>query len=183
VIYGLDLNKTKSYFRSNLDRPSKIWRLRTFLLPRLGPAEQSHRGAMATGLRGPKLELRCTICDEVPSYAIYTTRGTRFAHLRWRKRTRESGRRRCGLDDSWWRWLAPPMVLQWQEQDEQTPHVPLLLLHASISLGDDELNSHSNKSLAARVWCCGQNSMSTGCYLWGFLVLLVEETESYTFYL
>jgi hypothetical protein len=29
---------------------------------------------MAVGLRGPKLELRCTICDKVSSYAIYTTR-------------------------------------------------------------------------------------------------------------
>jgi hypothetical protein len=91
----------KSYFSYNLDRPSKIWRLRTFLLPRLGPAEQSHRGAMAAGLRGPKLKLQCTIYDEISSYVIYTTRGTRFAHLRWRKQTRESGRRQRGMDDSW----------------------------------------------------------------------------------
>jgi hypothetical protein len=111
---------------------------------------------MAAGLRGPKLELWCTICDVVSSYAIYTTRGTRFAHLRWRKQTRESGRRRRGSDDSWQRWLAPPMVLWWQEQDELTPHVPLLLLRASISLGGNELNSHGKKSLATRVWCCGQ---------------------------
>jgi hypothetical protein len=56
--------------------------LRTFLLPHLGPAEQSHRGAMATDVRGPKLKLWCTTCDEVSSYVIYTTRGTHFAHLR-----------------------------------------------------------------------------------------------------
>jgi hypothetical protein len=146
----------KSYFCSNLDRPSKIWRLGTILLPRLGPAEQSHRGAMAAGLRGPKLELWCTICDEVSSYAIYTTWGTHFANLRWRKWTRESGRRRWGSDDSWRRWLAPSAVLRGQERDEQTPHVPLLLLHASISPGGNELNSHNKKSLAARVWCCRQ---------------------------
>jgi hypothetical protein len=82
AIYNLDLNKTKSYFYSNLDRPSKIRRLKTFLLPRLGPIEQSQRGAMAAGLRGSKLELQCTIYDEVSSYAIYTARGTHFAHLR-----------------------------------------------------------------------------------------------------
>jgi hypothetical protein len=29
-IYGLDLNKMKCYFRSNLDHPSKIWRLGSF---------------------------------------------------------------------------------------------------------------------------------------------------------
>jgi hypothetical protein len=40
-----------------------------------------------------------------------------------------------------------------------------LLLCASISLGSDELNSHGKKTLAGRVWCCGQNSMSTGRYL------------------
>jgi hypothetical protein len=165
AIYDLDLNKTKSYFCSNLDRPSKIRWLGTILLPQLSPAEQSHRGAMAAGLRGPKLKLRCTICDEVSSYAIYTTRGTRFAHLWWRKWTRESGRWRRGLDDSWQRWLAHLMVLQWQEKDKQTPHIPLLLLHASISPGGDELNSHGKKSFAARVWCCGQNSMSTSRYL------------------
>jgi hypothetical protein len=34
---------------------------------------------MATRLRGPKLELRCTICDEVSSYVIYTMRGIQFA--------------------------------------------------------------------------------------------------------
>jgi hypothetical protein len=82
VIYGLNLNKTKSYFCSNLDHPSKIRRLGMFLLPRLGPTEQSHRSAMAAGLRGSKLELWCTICDEVSYYMIYMTRGTRFAHLR-----------------------------------------------------------------------------------------------------
>jgi hypothetical protein len=118
VIYGLDLNKTKSYFCSNLDHPSKIRRLGTFLLPQLGPTEQSHRGAMSAGLRGPKLKLWCTICDEISSYAIYTTRGTHFAHLWWRKHTRESERRRRDLNDSWWRWLTPPMVLWWEEQDE-----------------------------------------------------------------
>jgi hypothetical protein len=107
-------------------------------------------------LRRPKLELWCTICDEVSSYVIYMTRGTRFAHLRWRKRTRESRRRRRDLDDSWWRWLAPPMVHWWQEQDEHTPHIPLSRLCASNSSGGDELNSHDKKSLVARVWCCGQ---------------------------
>jgi hypothetical protein len=44
-------------------------------------------------------------------------------------------------------------LLRWQEQDEQTPHVPLLLLRASISPGGDELNSHGKKSLVAWVWC------------------------------
>jgi hypothetical protein len=155
----------KSYFYSNLDCQSKIQRLGTFLLPWLGPAEQIHRGAMAGSLRGPKLELWCTICNEVSSYVIYTTRGTRFAHLRWRKRMWESMQRRCGSDDSWWWWLAPPMVLRLQEQVEHTPHVPLLLLRSSISPGGDELNSHGKKSLVARVWCCGQNSMSMCCYL------------------
>jgi hypothetical protein len=29
----------------------------------------------------------------------------------------------------------------------------------------------------------GENSTNTGHYLWGFLILLVEETESYDFYL
>jgi hypothetical protein len=81
AIYNLDLNEMKSYFCSNLDRPSKIRWLEAFLLPRLSSAEQSHRGAMAASLRGPKLELWCTICDEVSSYAIYMTRGTHFAHL------------------------------------------------------------------------------------------------------
>jgi hypothetical protein len=47
------------------------------------------------------------------------------------------------------------MVHRRQEPDELTPHVPLLLLNASISLGGNELNSHSKKSLAARVWCRG----------------------------
>jgi hypothetical protein len=133
-----------------------IRRLGTLLHPQLSPAEQSHWGTMAAGLRGPKLDLWCTICDEVSSYVIYTTWGTRFAHLRWRKQTRESGRRWRGSDNSWRRWLVPPMVLQRHEQDEQTPHVPHLLLHASISLNGDELNSHGRKPLAARVWCCGQ---------------------------
>jgi hypothetical protein len=157
----------KSYFCSNLDCPSKIRRLGMFLFPRLSPAEQSHQGAMATGLRGSKLVLWCNICDEVSSYAIYTTRGTRFVHLRWRKWMRESGRWWRGSDDSWRRWLAPSMVLQWQEQDEQSPppHVPLLLLRASISPGSDELNSHGKTTLVARVWCCRQNSTSTGRYL------------------
>jgi hypothetical protein len=45
------------------------------------------------------------------------------------------------------------MVLCRQEQDEQTPHVPLLLVHASNFSGGDELNSHGKTSLAARVWC------------------------------
>jgi hypothetical protein len=81
VIYDSDLNKMKCYFCSNLDHPSKIQRLGTFINPRLSLAEQSHRGAMAAGLRGPKLELWCTICDEVLSDVIYTTRGTHFAHL------------------------------------------------------------------------------------------------------
>jgi hypothetical protein len=47
------------------------------------------------------------------------------------------------------------MILQRQEQDEQTPRVPLLLHWASISLDGDELNSHGKKSLATRVWFCG----------------------------
>jgi hypothetical protein len=81
AIYGLDLNKMKSYFCSKLDRPSKIQQLEMFLHPRLGPAKQGHQGTMDAGLRGPKLELWCTICDEVLSYVIYTTRGTHFAHL------------------------------------------------------------------------------------------------------
>jgi hypothetical protein len=140
-----------------------------FLHPRLGPAKQGHRGTMDAGLRGPKLELWCTICDEVLSYVIYTTRGTHFAHLQWRKRTRESGWRWRGSNDSWQRWLAPPMVLRWQEQDEQTPHVPLFLLRASISPGGDELNTHDKKPLAARVWCCGQKFSEHGPLFIGVL--------------
>jgi hypothetical protein len=124
---------------------------------------------MVVSLRRPKLKLRCTICDEVSSYVIYTTRGTRFAHLRWRKRTKESRRRQCGLDDSWWRWLAPPMVIRWQEQDEQTPHVHLLLLRASISPSEGELNSHGKKSLVARVWCCEQKFDEYGPQFIGLL--------------
>jgi hypothetical protein len=111
---------------------------------------------MAAGLRGSKLELWCSICDEVSSYAVYTIRETRFAHLRLRKRTRKSERWRRGSKNSWRQWRAPLMVLRWQEQYKQTPHVPLLLLRASISPGGDELNSHGKKSLPARVWCCGQ---------------------------
>jgi hypothetical protein len=124
---------------------------------------------MATGLRGPKLELQCTICDEVSSYVIYTIRGTHFAHLRWRKQMRESGWRWRDSVDSWRWWLAPPMVLRRHEHDEQTPQVPLLLLHAWISLGGDELNSHDKKSLAARVWCCGQKFDEYGPLLIGVL--------------
>jgi hypothetical protein len=45
---------------------------------------------MAIGLRELKLELQCTICDEVSSYAIYAMRGIQFAHLAWWKRPRES---------------------------------------------------------------------------------------------
>jgi hypothetical protein len=37
---------------------------------------------MAAGLRGPKLELWCTICDKVSSYVIYMTRGLQFATYR-----------------------------------------------------------------------------------------------------
>jgi hypothetical protein len=111
----------------------------------------------------------CTIYDEVSSYAIYTTRGTCFAHLRWRKQMRESGWWRWGSDDSWWQWLAPSMVLWRQEQDEQTPDVPLLLLCASISLGGDELNSHRKKPLAARVWCCRQRFDEHGLLFVGLL--------------
>jgi hypothetical protein len=129
---------------------------KTILLSRLGPAEQSHQGTMATSLRGPMHDLQCTISDAVSSCVIYTTRGTYFAHLRRRKQMGESRWRRRSSDDSWQHWLATPMVHQWQEPDEHTPHVPLLLLRASISPGGDGLNSHGNKSLAARVWCCEQ---------------------------
>jgi hypothetical protein len=52
-----------------------------FLLPRLSLAKQSHQGTMAADFRGLKLELRCTILDEVSSYVIYMIRGTHFAHL------------------------------------------------------------------------------------------------------
>jgi hypothetical protein len=79
--YGPDLKKMKGYFHSILNRPSRIRRLGSFPSTRLGPAEQNHRGAMAAGLRGPKRELRCTICDDVSSYVIYTMRGIQFAHL------------------------------------------------------------------------------------------------------
>jgi hypothetical protein len=91
-IYGLDLKKTKGYFHSNLDRPSKIRWLGSFPSTSARSAKQNHRGTMIAGFRGPKLELRCTICDEVSSYVIYTMRGIQFAHLpRW-KRQRESRR-------------------------------------------------------------------------------------------
>jgi hypothetical protein len=85
-----------------------------FLLPRLGPAEQNHQGAMAVGLRGPKLELRCTICDEVSSYVIYKRRGVQFAHLpRW-KRPRESRRRESGSSGHQRRWGRSPVALRLQ---------------------------------------------------------------------
>jgi hypothetical protein len=93
MIYDLDLNKMKCCFCSNLNRPSKIQQLNVFLLPRLGPVEQRHRSAMAAGLRGLNLELQCTICDEVSSYVIYTTRGTHFTHLRRQKWATGSDRR------------------------------------------------------------------------------------------
>jgi hypothetical protein len=63
-------------------------------------------------------------------------------------------------------------LLRWSSSDKNRmnralppPHVPLLLLRASISPGGDELNSHGKTTLVARVWCCRQNSTSTGRYL------------------
>jgi hypothetical protein len=37
----------------------------------------------------------------------------------------EDWQQRCDSDDPWRRWLALPMVLRRQEQDEQTPRIPL----------------------------------------------------------
>jgi hypothetical protein len=54
---------------------------------------------MAAGLRGPKHELWCTICDDVSSYVIYMIRGIQFTHLPWWKRTTGSWQWGGGSDD------------------------------------------------------------------------------------
>jgi hypothetical protein len=96
---------------------------------------------MAADLRGPKLELRSTICDEVSSYVIYTTRGTHFANLWWRKQSRESGRWQRGLVSAWRWWRQPPAVLRLWGAALQLRLAPLKLLLGSIASDVDGSSS------------------------------------------
>jgi hypothetical protein len=117
--------------------------------------KQSTVGAMAVGLRGPKLELRCTICDEVSSYVIYTTRGTRFANLRQRKQSRESGRWWHGSLGAW-RWLGRPLsVLRLRGATLQLHLTPLKLLLGSIASDVDESSLCDDYLRALGFGACG----------------------------
>jgi hypothetical protein len=110
---------------------------------------------MAAGLRGPKLELRCTICDEVSSCVIYTTRGTHFANIRRRKWSRESGPRRCSSVDTWRRWGQPPVVLRLQGAALQLCLAPLKLHIGSIASDVEESSSCSGYLRALGFGACG----------------------------
>jgi hypothetical protein len=79
-------------------------------------------------------------------------RGIYFAYLRQRNPMVEGWRWWHSLVNFGRRCAAPPTVLRWWELAQQTPHVPLLLLHATIAPDNDELNSHRKNSLVERVW-------------------------------
>jgi hypothetical protein len=118
-------------------------------------SKQSVVAAMAAGLRGPKLELRCTICDEVSSYVIYTTRGTRFANSRWRKWSRES-RQRWRSSIGAWRWWGRPLaVLQLWGAALQFCLALLKLLLGSIASEVDESSLCGGYLCALGFGACG----------------------------
>jgi hypothetical protein len=57
------------------------------------------------------------------------------------------------------------MILWQYEQDEQTPHIPLLLLRASIALNGGESSLCGGYLHALGFGLAGQNSMSIGRYI------------------
>jgi hypothetical protein len=110
---------------------------------------------MATSLRRPKLELRCTICDEVTCYVIYTTRGSHFGNLWRRKQSRESGWRWHGSVDAWRCWGRPSTVLRLRGAALQLRLAPLKLLLGSIALDVDESSSWGDYLHALGFGSCG----------------------------
>jgi hypothetical protein len=123
--------KAKGYAASNLGPWSPSVRL-LVLRPTTDGAQAWRGGAIGEAYRSyANRQLRSLVSYGVSLYGIGETKRTRCTYLGEAASGRGGRRRQDGLGQAWWHRGRPPVFLQWQEWNEWTTHVPLLLLDRS----------------------------------------------------